>query len=85
MDNRGTRAPRGREWRKSIYGAVGVLGLDPIVNGQLTTEEVARCAADTKARRPGGSKKPRKKPARIKGRTRRIPSRAVRGSRPKMD
>ena len=26
VDNRGTRAPRGREWRKSIYGAVGVLG-----------------------------------------------------------
>jgi dipeptidyl-peptidase-4 len=26
IDNRGTRAPRGREWRKSIYGAVGVLG-----------------------------------------------------------
>jgi len=26
VDNRGTRAPRGRTWRKSIYGAVGVLG-----------------------------------------------------------
>ena len=26
VDNRGTRAPRGRDWRKSIYGAVGVLG-----------------------------------------------------------
>jgi len=26
VDNRGTRAPRGRAWRKSIYGAVGVLG-----------------------------------------------------------
>lgn len=26
IDNRGTRAPRGREWRKSIYGAVGILG-----------------------------------------------------------
>lgn len=25
IDNRGTRAPKGREWRKSIYGAVGVL------------------------------------------------------------
>ena len=42
-------------------------------------------AADKKARRPGGSKKPRKKPTRIKGQTRRVPSRAVRGSRPKMD
>jgi len=26
IDNRGTRTPRGREWRKSIYGALGVLG-----------------------------------------------------------
>jgi len=26
VDNRGTRAPRGRAWRKSIYGAVGILG-----------------------------------------------------------
>ncbi len=26
VDNRGTRAPRGRAWRRSIYGAVGVLG-----------------------------------------------------------
>ena len=26
IDNRGTKAPRGRDWRKSIYGAVGVLG-----------------------------------------------------------
>jgi dipeptidyl-peptidase-4 len=25
IDNRGTRAPRGRAWRKSIYGAVGIL------------------------------------------------------------
>ena len=25
IDNRGTRAPKGREWRKQIYGAVGVL------------------------------------------------------------
>lgn len=25
IDNRGTRAPKGKEWRKSIYGAVGVL------------------------------------------------------------
>jgi dipeptidyl-peptidase-4 len=25
IDNRGTRAPKGREWRKSIYGAVGIL------------------------------------------------------------
>ena len=25
IDNRGTRAPKGRTWRKSIYGAVGVL------------------------------------------------------------
>ncbi|MBU2675991.1 MAG: S9 family peptidase [Gammaproteobacteria bacterium] len=26
IDNRGTRAPRGRDWRRSIYGAVGILG-----------------------------------------------------------
>lgn len=26
VDNRGTSAPRGRDWRKSVYGAVGVLG-----------------------------------------------------------
>ncbi|MEX0619298.1 MAG: S9 family peptidase [Pseudohongiellaceae bacterium] len=25
IDNRGTAAPRGRDWRKSVYGAVGVL------------------------------------------------------------
>ncbi len=25
VDNRGTRAPRGRDWRRSLYGAVGVL------------------------------------------------------------
>ena len=25
IDNRGTKSPKGREWRKSIYGAVGVL------------------------------------------------------------
>lgn len=25
IDNRGTRAPKGREWRKSIYGGVGIL------------------------------------------------------------
>lgn len=25
IDNRGTRAPRGHDWRRSIYGAVGVL------------------------------------------------------------
>lgn len=25
VDNRGTRAPRGRDWRKSIYGGVGIL------------------------------------------------------------
>ncbi len=25
IDNRGTRTPKGRDWRKSIYGAVGVL------------------------------------------------------------
>ena len=25
IDNRGTRAPKGKAWRKSIYGAVGVL------------------------------------------------------------
>lgn len=26
VDNRGTRSPRGRDWRRSLYGAVGVLG-----------------------------------------------------------
>jgi dipeptidyl-peptidase-4 len=26
VDNRGTRAPNGRVWRRSLYGAVGVLG-----------------------------------------------------------
>ena len=26
VDNRGSRAPRGRDWRRSLYGAVGVLG-----------------------------------------------------------
>jgi dipeptidyl-peptidase-4 len=26
VDNRGTRTPRGRAWRRSIYGAVGILG-----------------------------------------------------------
>jgi len=26
VDNRGSRAPRGRAWRRSLYGAVGVLG-----------------------------------------------------------
>lgn len=25
IDSRGTRAPRGRDWRKSVYGAIGVL------------------------------------------------------------
>ena len=25
VDNRGTRGPRGRDWRKSVYGAIGVL------------------------------------------------------------
>ncbi|MEO9806544.1 MAG: S9 family peptidase [Reichenbachiella sp.] len=25
IDNRGTRAPRGRDWRKSIYGQIGIL------------------------------------------------------------
>jgi len=25
IDNRGTRSPRGRDWRKSVYGAIGVL------------------------------------------------------------
>jgi hypothetical protein len=28
--------------------AVGVLGLDPVTNGQLTTEEIERCTADPK-------------------------------------
>ncbi|MGB5293277.1 MAG: DPP IV N-terminal domain-containing protein, partial [Lysobacterales bacterium] len=26
VDNRGSRAPRGRAWRRSLYGAVGILG-----------------------------------------------------------
>lgn len=26
VDNRGTRSPRGRDWRRSIYGGVGILG-----------------------------------------------------------
>src|SRR6185436_7367881 len=26
VDNRGTPAPRGRAWRKVVYGAIGVLG-----------------------------------------------------------
>jgi len=26
VDNRGTRAPRGRAWRRSLYGGVGILG-----------------------------------------------------------
>jgi dipeptidyl-peptidase-4 len=26
VDNRGTRAPRGHDWRRSVYGAIGVLG-----------------------------------------------------------
>ena len=30
--------------------AVGVLGLDPVTNGQLTTEEIERCTADPKQR-----------------------------------
>jgi hypothetical protein len=30
--------------------AIGIRGLDPIANGQLTREEIARCEADTKAR-----------------------------------
>lgn len=30
--------------------AVGIVGLDPIANGQLTREEIARCEADGKAR-----------------------------------
>ena len=25
IDNRGTKTPRGRDWRKSIYGQIGVL------------------------------------------------------------
>jgi hypothetical protein len=30
--------------------AIGIAGLDPIANGQLTREEIARCEADPKAR-----------------------------------
>jgi dipeptidyl-peptidase-4 len=26
IDNRGTRTPRGRDWRRSVYGAIGILG-----------------------------------------------------------
>jgi dipeptidyl-peptidase 4 len=28
IDNRGTRTPRGRDWRKSIYGQIGMLAAD---------------------------------------------------------
>jgi dipeptidyl-peptidase 4 len=28
FDNRGTPAPKGREWRKSVYGSVGVLSTE---------------------------------------------------------
>jgi uncharacterized protein len=31
-------------------GAVGMVGYDPITNGQLTKEEIERCAADAEAR-----------------------------------
>jgi hypothetical protein len=30
--------------------AIGIVGLDPISNGQLTLDEIERCAADSKAR-----------------------------------
>jgi len=30
--------------------AVGIVGLDPVTNGQLTREEITRCEADAKAR-----------------------------------
>ncbi len=30
--------------------AVGIVGLDPVTNGQLTREEIARCEGDPKAR-----------------------------------
>ncbi|MGQ0639661.1 MAG: prolyl oligopeptidase family serine peptidase [Gemmatimonadaceae bacterium] len=33
LDNRGTPAPRGRAWRKSIYGNVGVLSAQEQANG----------------------------------------------------
>jgi dipeptidyl-peptidase-4 len=33
LDNRGTPAPRGRAWRKSIYGKVGVLSAQDQANG----------------------------------------------------
>ena len=33
IDNRGTPAPRGRAWRRSIYGAVGVLSSQDQVDG----------------------------------------------------
>ncbi|MDW7695986.1 DPP IV N-terminal domain-containing protein [Flammeovirgaceae bacterium SG7u.111] len=33
IDNRGTPAPRGREWRKIVYGAIGVLASADQANG----------------------------------------------------
>ena len=30
--------------------AVGIVGLDPMANGQLTRDEIERCAADSSAR-----------------------------------
>ncbi len=33
LDNRGTAAPRGRAWRKSIYGKVGILSAQDQANG----------------------------------------------------
>jgi dipeptidyl-peptidase-4 len=36
FDNRGTPAPKGRAWRKSIYGAVGVLSSQDQTNAVLT-------------------------------------------------
>ena len=35
FDNRGTPAPKGRAWRKSIYGAVGVLSAQDQTNAVL--------------------------------------------------
>ena len=46
--------------------AVGIVGLDPVANGQLTREEIARCQADADARltrqEPRAAVEPRTEP-----------------------
>ncbi len=39
MDNRGTPCPKGREWRKSIYGKIGVINAR---DQALATQEIAK-------------------------------------------